>query len=200
MTSVSNIIEIIKDCVNNNKQLPSTLKGYTPNIHEAKILVDELNDIAYKITENALYLDNKGNDCWEFYLKALELTDTKIEFPNTSTIVFEGRKRRSEWKEYALMNLEMMHKLIKDFEYDSHSLFLLPYTSKNYKNIKLLHAKDILIFFTLIKRKYPNIVLTNYTCFRFDDIDISMSCLKYIQKIHAHAYDYLMPLLPSSKH
>ncbi|MBO4735013.1 MAG: hypothetical protein J5614_01330, partial [Paludibacteraceae bacterium] len=126
---------------------------------------------------------------------ALELTNTKIEFPTKSSIVFEGRKKRPDWKTYALTRLPDIEKLIKDCELNAHTIELLPYTSTDYSNVKLLHAKDIIILFKLIVQKYNDVVITKYTCFRFDDIDISMNCLGFIQKTDSGAYEYLMGLL-----
>ena len=192
MESVDNIISTIKECVSNNQTIPSSLKSYIPTLHESQILLRDLEDTAYDVIRNALYLDKRGSNCWSFYSLALNLTDKQIEFANKSSILFEGRKKRSEWKSYTLTSLNQIYPLIKDFEYKAHSLFLLPYTSTDYKNIKLLHAKDLLIFFTLIKNNYENVKLTKYTCFRFDDIDISMNCLNYINKVDNHAYDYII--------
>lgn len=192
---MTTLIEEIKDAVRNDRHISSSLKTYSPTLIESKMIVKELSDVAYDVIRRGLYLDNKGNNCWAFYGKALELTDAKIEFPSKSSVVFEGRKKRPDWKTYALSRLSEVEKLIKDCEFNVHVLKLLPYTSTDYSNIKMLHAKDIIIFFKLIAQKYSDVVITKYTCFRFDDIDISMNCLEFIKKTDAVAYEYLIGIL-----
>lgn len=192
---MTTLIEEIKDAVRNDRHISSSLKTYSPTLIESKMIVKELSNVAYDVIRRGLYLDEKGNNCWAFYGKALGLTDTKIEFPSKSSVVFEGRKKRPDWKTYALTRLPDVEKLIKDCEFTVHALELLPYTSTDYSNIKLLHAKDIIVFFKLIAQKYSDVLITKYTCFRFDDVDISMNCLEFIKKIDVVAYEYLMNIL-----
>lgn len=160
---------------------------------DARHIVMELTSFAESIITNSLHLDSKMRDSWEFYNNALAISAMDVVPANTSKIIHKGRKVQKDWKLYALERLEEISKLITEKDVSEHSLSIMPFTTQMpARNIKLLHAKDLLILFKLIHQKYPNLQFKGVINFKFDDIIISTKCLEVIEKENKDAYDFLM--------
>lgn len=168
------------------------LRGSVFLISDAKRFVDELTPIAQNVILNSLNIDANAHDSWNIFNKALSLSGMSCFIQNNSKFIYEGRKMEKDWKIYALSRLDLIYPLIRQREIDSHAVTILPYTDAPTKNIKLLHGKDILIFFKLIKSTYPNIKINTSMCFKFDDIEISMRCLDTIKKENEDAYLFII--------
>ena len=170
--------------------LSKTLKGACLQLSDEKKFVSDLIDIAPDIIIHSLNVDSNMKDCWDIFNIAYTNTGTVYETHN-SLITHIGKKMDKNWKRYALYRLDTISTIINEFEINSHSLNPLPYTNVDSKHIKLLHAKDIIILFKLIRRKYPDITLNTSMCFRYDDLDISMKSILIIKKEMQEAYDFL---------
>ena len=201
--SVDDIISAIQDATKRNikfsayamptgKTLFSTMNAIKIlTIEESSKVVDSLIHIGRDVILAGLNIDAKGNNCWCFFDIAFTNLNIPFEMHLKSFVAYEERKIYKNWAQLALECYEEILPSITDTELLMHDVALLPFTRAPTNNFKKLHAKDILIFFTLIRKKYKDIVLNVHMCFRFDDIDISMKCVNTIQKYRPPAYDFI---------
>lgn len=203
MSSTQSIVDAIIDATKHNtnfndylmvtgKSLFSTMRGIKIlTIEESGIVVDSLIQLGRTVIMNGLNIDTKGNNCWSFFDIAFTNLNIPFEMTLNSFVSYSERKVHKNWASLALERYEEINQLITESELSMHDVSLLPFTRCDTKYFKKLHAKDILVFFTLIRRKYKDITLNIHMCFRFDDVDISMKCVQTIQKYNASAYDFI---------